>query len=79
MLLDLRSFLIGFTMACALAVAWTFGEQKAIRLARRVARHGKDLDRVFFEDAERDGTIEKPKPVTHRAELHAIEERQSGR
>lgn len=64
MSIDPASFLFGFTIACALAVAWSFGEQKAIRLARRVARHGRNLDYVFFEDAERDATIKRPEPAT---------------
>lgn len=64
MQLDVGSFVLGFMIAASLAVAWTFGEQKAIRLCRRVARHGRNLDQVFFEDAERDPTIERPKPAT---------------
>lgn len=77
--LDFPSVGIGVVFCLSIIVAYYYGQQSMIRMARRVARHGRDLDRVFFEDAERDATIERPKPVAPRAELHSIEERQSGR
>lgn len=71
MTLDPSSFLLGVVLAVAVFVAWEFGQQRSIRLARRIARHGRDLDRVFFEDAERDATITRPEPAT--AQVHKFE------
>lgn len=61
--LDPISFGLGLSIAAAIAYAYQLGQQHAIRLARRIWRHRGNLDQVFFEDAERDVTIEPPKPV----------------
>lgn len=64
MILDPTSFLFGVVVCAFIAGAWYYGQLSTIRLARRIARHGRDLDRVFFEDAERDATIKRPEPAT---------------
>ena len=64
MILDMPSFGFGLMVAAAIAYAWMLGRDGAIRLARRIARHGRSLDHVFFEDAETDTTITRPSPAT---------------
>lgn len=64
MTFDLQSFLLGLTVSGFVAYAWYQGRQDGIRLARRVSRHGRNLDYVFFEDAERDVTITRPQPAS---------------
>lgn len=64
MTFDLGSFGLGLMISTLIATAWIFGRQHAIRECRRIVRHGRSLDLVFFEDAERDATIERPKPAT---------------
>lgn len=65
MTLDIPSFALGVTVAATVAWAWMMGRDSAIRHCRRIYRHGRALDYVFFEDAERDPTIETPKPQQH--------------
>ena len=64
MMLDPVSVGVGVAIAAAIAQAWLFGRQSAIRECRRIARHGRALDLVFYEDAERDPTIKRPEPVS---------------
>ncbi len=64
MTLDMASFVLALAMAALIACAWYYGRASAIRECRRIVRHKGNLDQVFFEDAERDSTIEKPKPAT---------------
>lgn len=64
MAFDPPSFFMGLTVAAAIGCAWYFGQQSAIRTCRRITRHGRNLDYVFFEDAERDVTIKRPEPAT---------------
>ena len=64
MTIDPVSVVLGFVIAAAIAQAWLMGRHGAIRECRRIARHGRSLDLVFFEDAEGDPTIERPKPVS---------------
>lgn len=68
--IDPPSFLIGFGVAAGLACAWQMGQQSAYRHARRIWRHGRNLDHVFFEDAERDPSVDGPKPS--QADVHPI-------
>jgi hypothetical protein len=57
------SFLLGVIVSTVVAYAWMHGQNSAIRHCRRIFRHGRSLDLVFFEDAEVDPTIEKPTPA----------------
>jgi len=78
MTLDILSFALGVIFSVCIAGAWHFGQQRAIRLARRIVRHRGNLDQVFFEDAERDATIERPKPVpAATADLREFNQRES--
>lgn len=52
-----QAFAAGVLLAVACAGAYTAGRQQAIRMCRRIARHGYDLDLVYYEDAERDPTV----------------------
>lgn len=61
---DPTSFLLGLTVAGFVGWAWYQGRASAIRDCRRIARHGRNLDYVFFEDAERDATIKRPEPAS---------------
>ena len=63
MTLDIASAGLGLCASALVAYAWLVGRQGAIRDCRRIVRHGRNLDLVFFEDAERDTTIERPKPA----------------
>lgn len=55
---------VGFAIACCIAYAWMAGRDTARRECRRIVRHGRNLDLVYFEDAEGDPTIERPKPAS---------------
>lgn len=63
MTLDMPSFALGIAIAAFVAYAWYQGRMTGIREARRIARHGRALDYVYFEDAEADPTTDTPKPV----------------
>ena len=73
MQLEVASFGFGFSIAAGMAWCWLIGWNAGIRHSRRIWRHGRNLDQVFFEDAERDPTIETPKP--HRGDVHPIASR----
>lgn len=62
--LHLESLALGFALASVMAVAWMMGRNSARREARRIVRHGRNLDLVWFEDAEADPTIDVPKPAS---------------
>lgn len=48
------SVALGLIFAISVFVAFRQGQADAVRQCRRVVRTGGNLDRVFFEDAERD-------------------------
>lgn len=63
-MVDPLSMGVGFAIAAGFAQAWSMGRQGAIRECRRAWRHRGNLDLIYFEDAERDPTISRPKPAS---------------
>lgn len=64
MILDSPSFIAGVILCAAIAGGWYFGWQAAVRHHRRIVRHGRNLDLVYFEDAIRDDSVQKPQAAS---------------
>lgn len=72
MTIDPVSVGIGIAICAFIAGGWQLGWQAAVRHHRRIVRHGKNLDLVYYEDAIRDDSIERephgqPEPVSRPA------------